>query len=398
MAKRFKLAALFADIESVFATDPDATGAAYKHIKAMEDMSFQPMQDVVERNGLVYDLVRQKHIMGAKGGSLAFKLEMKGSGTVAADGVASVAAEADAILGTLFGTTTRNTGSIAVSAGSTTTVLNVSAGDGAGMSKYDMLLIYCGTTYGYVARFILSIATDAVTLDRALPAIPTNGAAIYASTKFTRANSGHGSMAFVCKRGEATAIEYTLLGCKIDSAKITGINARGSPMLELSYSVTDWAVTNKGSLPSTVLSGITAVRGPVVKGSCFAIGGTEELMYALDFDFNHKFEFQDATCALGTAQPDSVNAGLELVDAGPKGTIKSYHKTQHLTDFFAGTENSIAFACIDQNNPGSAWGIYIPKAQYTGHQYEDHNGMVGESLPFAVNDNSTDPEYVLCVG
>lgn len=396
-AKRFKLAALWGMAEAAFATDPDTDGSDYKHLKAMSDMVFEPSMDVIERDGLVNDLVRQAHVMGAKGGSLTFKLELKGSGTEAADNTPSVAGEADAVLGTLFGTTTRQTGSI-VAAGSTTSALTVTAADGAGFSKYGMVVVFVNATYGYQARFITSIAGDVLTLDRALSALPANGSAVYGTTKFSRANSAHASMAFVGKRGEATSIEYTLLGCKVDSAKISGISARGTAMLEMTYSVTDWAVTTKASLPATVLTGITAIKAPVIKGACFAVAGVEELAYGLDFDFAHKFEFQDATCALGTAQPDSVNAGLELVGAGPMGTIKSYHKTQHLTDFFAGTEVSIAFSAVNQSDPGASWGIYIPKAQYTGHGFEDHSGMIGESIPFKVNDNSTDPEYTLCVG
>lgn len=396
-AKRWKLSSLHVKLESAFATDPDADGSDYLFLKTLPDATFQPSKEVIERPGATFDLVRQAHKMGAKSGTLSFKTELKGSGTVAADGVAAIAAESDQILQALFGSVTRGTGSIVVAAGSTVSVVNVSTGDGAGFAKYMMAIFNCGATYGYVARFITSISTDAITLDRALPVVPANGAAVYATSMYTRVNSGHGSLAFVAKRGETSSIEYTFLGCKIDSAKISSIAAGGTALLEVTISVTDWTATTKASLASTVLSGINAVKAPVIKGACFAVAGTEELAYSLDFDFGQKFEFQDATCALGTAQADSVNAGLELVESMPGGSIKSYFKTQHLTDFFAGTENSIAFAAVDQGTPGVSFGLYVPKAQYTGDTFEDHKGMVGESLPFKVNDNSTDADFVLCV-
>lgn len=397
-AKKWKLASLHVKLESSFATDPDADGSDYLFLKTLPDMTFQPSKDVIERPGNTFDLVRQAHKMGAKSGTLSFKTELKGSGTVAADGVAAIAAESDQILQALFGTVTRGTGSIVVSAGSTVNVVNVSTGDGAGFTKYMMAIFNCGATYGYVARFITGISTDALTLDRALPAVPANGAAVYASSMYTRANTGHSSLAFVAKRGQSTSIEYTFLGCKIDTAKITGIAARGTAILEVTCSVTDWVATTKGSLAGTSLTGITAVKAPVIKGSCFAVGGTEELIYALDFDFAFKFDFQDATCALGTAQPDSVNAGLELTEAMPGGSAKAYTNTQHLVDFFAGNEIAVAFSAVDQGVPGVSWGLYAPKAQYTGDSYEEHSGMMGESLPFKINDNSTDAEFVLCLG
>lgn len=395
--KRWKLSALWCKKETTFGTDPSASGAAYLHIKALPDLTFEPKQDVVERPGLVNDLVRQSHAMGAKGGMLNLKLELKGSGTGAVSGVAAIAAEADEILQALFGTVTRGTGSLYVAAGSTTTVINVTPGTGINFARYMMVIIDCGATYGYVARFITSIATDALTLDRALPVGPTNGAVIQASSMYTRANSGHSSLAFVAKRAEATSIEYNFLGCKIDSAKVTGIQGRGTALLEVSISVSDWNASTKASLPSTVLTGVTAVKAPVIKGSCFALGGTEELAYGLDFDFNHTFEFQDATCALGTAQPDSANAGVELTNAGPKGTVKSYFSTQHGTDFYAGNEISLAFTAVNQGNRHASWGIYCPKVQHVDKTFEEHAGLVGESLPFAVNDNSTLAEYSLCV-
>lgn len=388
-AKKMKLSALWGMKEGTFATDPDTDGSDYKFLKSSE-MSFTPEKEVIELAALVADITRLPHVMGAKGGKLSFKLELKGSGTAAIIATPAIAPESDAILETALGTVARGTGSTVVAAGSTTTVVNVTSA--AGMSKYMMLIFNCGATYGYVPRFVASIATNAVTLDRALPAVPANGAAVQASNKYTRANSGHGSMAFVAKHDD---IEYTLLGCKIDSIKITTVEAGKVAMLDLSYSVTDWTATTKGSLPTAALSGITAISPPVVKGSCFAVDGVEEPIYSFDFDVGSKFEFQDSTCALGPAQPDAINAGLEMVDADPSGTVKAYYAAAHMTDFAAGTERSLAFAA--GAGSGNAWGFFSAKNQWQQPAFEDHKGMVGQTMQFKVNDNSTDPEYVLCL-
>lgn len=391
-AKKWKLSGLYASLESAFATDPSASGAAYKFIKCVSDLAFEPSYEIVERPGLIQDLSRQAHIIGAKNGTVTFKLEVKGSGTPASSAVVAIAAESDPILQAIFGTVARGTGDL-VQAGSTASVLNVV--DGTRFSKYMMVTVNVSAAQNWQPRFITGIAANALTLDRALSAVPANGNAVHASSKYSRANTGHQSLAFCAQRN---GIEYTFLGCKIDSAKITGFTARGTAILDVTCSVTDWSATTKASLPAPVLAGITLVKGPVIKGSCFALGGTEELLFGLDFDFAHKFEFQDSTCALGTAQPDSVNAGLELVEAGPMGTIKSYYNAQHRTDFNAG--NEIALAVTSLTQPGTianGWGIYCPKVQHAGAAFEEHNGMVGESLPFKVNDNGTDPEYVLCL-
>lgn len=384
-AKKWNLSVLYGKKETTFGTDPDATGALYRHLKATE-MSFQPEVDVVERPGLINDLVRLPHAIGARGGKVSFKLEVKGSGTPAT--AAAVAPEADEILETALGTVTRGTGSTIVSA--TTTALTVASG--SGFSKWMMVLCDCGATYGWVPRFVISIAGNVLTLDRALPVAPANATAVHASNRYTRANSGHASMAFAAIRD---GILYTFLGCKVDSVKVSGISARGTALLDVAYSVTDFNTTAKGSLPSTALTGITAVTAPVIKGSCFAVGGAEELAYGMDIDFGQTFAFQDSTCALGPQQGESVNAGLELVEAKPTGSVKIYYAASHMTDFAAGTSRSLAFAC--GRNLGNAWGFYAPNAQWLQPALENHNGMVGETMPFAVNDAGTDPEYAICL-
>lgn len=392
-AKKWKLSRLYGKTETTFGTDPDTDGSDYTFLKTVGDVTFEPLIDAVERPGQVNDLTRQPHVMGQKGGTLSFKLELKGSGT-AADGIASVAAEADPILESAFGTVTRGTGSTITTGASTTSLPLASA---AGMSKYMMVIVDCGATHGFVPRFITAIVTNTLTLDRALPATPANGAKVIASTRYTRANSGHKSLALVAERD---AVLYTFLGCKVDSLKLSGISARGTALLDVQCSASDWTTTAKASLPTPMAATANTTKAPVVKGACFAVAGTEELMYSAELDMGLTFSFQDATCALGTGQPDSANAGMELVDAAPKGVVKSYYKAQHMTDLVAGTENSLAVATwagTSAAGSANAWGFYVPKAQWGQVTPEDHDGMYGESLPFMVNDNGSDPEISLCV-
>lgn len=387
MAKKWKLSRLYAALETTFATDPDGTGALYKFLKTQPDLAFQPQVDVVERPGLINDMVRLPHVMGAKSGTLSFKLEVKGSGTPGTG--LCVAAEAQDILEALFGSRQNGTGST-ITTGATTTSLPLTSA--AGIQKYMMVIVDCGATHGFVPRFVTNIAANTLTLDRALPAAPANGAVVQASTMFTRTNTGHKSLAFV---GDRDGVLYTFLGCKLDSVKVSGISARGTALLEVTVSVTDWTTTAKASLPTPMAAAVNVTPAPVVKAACFAVGGTEELAYSVELDFGHQFSFIDATCAQGPSQPNSVNAGLELVDAMAQGAAKAYYGANHMTDFAAGTERSFAFAC--GAGAGNAWGFYVPKAQYGQPTMEDHNGMIGETFPFMVNDNGADREMSFCV-
>lgn len=387
-AYKFEKGSFFVLQESSFGVDPDATGATYKHIKASVDAAYAPKQTVVERAGFIETMNRIPHVMGAQGGTVSFKTEVKGSGTAATS--TATDAESHELLEAFLGTATQGVGTTVNDASATTTSFTVASA--AGLSKYMMVLVDCGSTYGYVARFITDITGSVITLNRALPAAPANSAVVQASTMYTRASTGHKSVAIVARRD---GILYTFLGCKLDSLNITTVEANGVAMFEWTFSVTTWNNDAKASLPATVLTGKTATPPPVVKGACYAVDATEELIYSLGISFGLEFAFQDSTCAQGVENDDSINAGFTLTKAAPTAAIKSWYAASHMTDYAAGTERMLSFAC--GKGAGNAWGFIAAKCQLTDAAQENRNGQVGESLAAAINDNGADPEYALCL-
>lgn len=387
VAAKMKLSELFHALDTSFGVEVDADGSDYLHLGCMGDMSFQPMVDVITREAQVNDLTRQPHVMGPKKGTLTFKLYLKASGLAAAV-TAAAASESDKILQSLLGTVVRGTTDV-VQAGTTATVVNVVSG--AHFSK-GMAVRVTKADGTYVTRIVASISSNALTLDRSAGTIPVTGSVIYASSRYTRANTGHTSLSFV---GYRDGIEYTFRGCNV-SAKLTGVTARGSAILDVTANAADWSVTTKygSSLPSAVLTGITAVRAPSIKGAPIAIGGVEEAVYSFDFDFGCKFEFKETTAGGGYEGGDGVVAGMELVDSTPGGAFKVYFAASHLTDFLAGTQRSLVVSSGDHL---TGWALYIPNAQYTDTKLEDTRGMVGENIPFMVNDNGADPEFYLSI-
>ncbi len=373
-AKKWKLSRLYGMQETTFRTDPDADGSDYAFLKCMNDATWQPTADVVERPGQSGSLTRQPHIIGAKGGKLSFKLELKGSGTAAGSAVAAIASESSPFLEACLGSVSRGTGTT-VGTGSTTTSIVVAST--AGLSVGMMVSI------GGESRFITAIADSTHLTVRALAGAPSNGTVLYASSKFTRANSGHKSCAFVAIRD---GIEYTLLGC-YGTVKLEGATAKGTAVLAFDFEVSTWSVTTKASLPGTALAGVNAVRAPIVKGSPFALDGTTRLISGLDFDPGQSF-----TPQLTTEDADA-KSGFELVDAQPKGSFKSYYNSDQLTDFLAGTSKSLALCVGDQP---TGWGLYVPALQYGPPALENANGLVQEGIPFMVNDNGALAEYSIC--
>lgn len=386
MAKKWNFGALFVCQESTFNVDPDADGSDYKHVKAAADAAFAPSVAVVERDGLLESMARLAHVMGPKGGTLSFRLEMKGSGTPATS--TATEAEAHEILEAVLGAPVVGVGTTVNDNSATASGFTVTSA--AGLAVGMMVLVDCGATYGFVPRFVTAIATNAVTLDRALPVAPANAAVVHASTRYARANSGQKSLAFVARRDD---ILYTFTGCKLDSMAIESVEAGAIAALNMTFSCSSWSTFQKASLPPTVLTGATATRPPVIRGACFAYGGTEKPLYSLSFEFGLATVFQDSTCAQGPGIAETVNAGFLTTQSRPTGSANVYSDAAFMADFATGAEKSLTFAA--GGGAGNAWGLYIPRAQLTADGYEDRNGMVGEALTYAVNENGSGVEYAL---
>lgn len=377
VAKR-RLDKFFAIPEVSFGVDPDTSGATYKHIKVLPDVTFQPTVEVVERPGETGDMTRNPHVPGVRGATMQAKLEMKASGTPAASTVAAIASESSPFLEACLGTVVRGTGTtVGAASGNGASGTPMVVASAAGLARYMMIEV------GGEVRFITSISGTNIVLDRALSSNPSNGTIVYASSLFKRATTGHKSMALVCY---IDGIEYTLLGCKVH-AQLEGINAKGTALVSLSIEAADYARTSKGSLPDSNLAGITAVKAPVVKGAPFAIDGVTRRIVGLDLDLGMNIVFEEST------EHTNAKSAIHAVESMPKGTIRPYYNVAHMEDLEAGTERAIGFSCGDRTN---GWGFYAAKAQWGQPSLQNVNGMMGEEVPFFINDNGSDAELVVC--
>lgn len=378
MANKWKISALWGMQEVTFSTDPDSDGSDYKFLKVAGDITFQPNADVLERPGQTNDLVRQEHVVGAKGGTLSFPLEMKASGTPAVDATPAIAAEASQILEAVLGSVTRGTGTtVGAASGNGAVGTPMVVASAAGLAKYMMISVS-----GEV-RFIKTISGTDIVLNRALSSNPANGTVVTASSMFKRSNTAQKSMAFVGKRD---GIEFTFLGCKCRVA-VKGIDARGTALLQVDVEVNSWSVTTKASLPSTVLSGITAVKGPVIKGGTFTIDGTEEVCSGTEFDPGLTMVFIDSVAAT------EGRAGVSATESTPQGVMRPYYAASRLTTFVNGT---VIEVCAAFGSTSNGFGFMVPRAQIALPAFEDREGLVGENIPFMAVNNGTDPDYVIC--
>jgi len=377
MAKKFKIAALWMAQETTFATDPDADGSDYKFLKVAGDITFQPNADVLERPGQTNDLTTQDHVVGAQGGTLSFPLEMKASGTAAVSAVAAIASESSPIIEAVLGAVTRGTGTTCTGTGdgSVGTPLTLTSVAGVAVG---MMVSVSGET-----RFVKQIIGSTVVLNKALSSTPAAATVLTASSMFYRSNTAQKSLAFVAKRD---GIEYTFLGGKA-KFKVSGVTARGTALMQVDVEVDRWSETTKASLPATTLTGITAVKGPCVKGGSVTIDGTEEVTAELEVDPGVELVFQDSIA--GT----QGRADVEIVSSAPVGVIHPYYGATRLTTFLAGTAVEL---CVAVGSTTTGFGFYVPRAQYMAPTFENRNGLVGESIGWAARNNGTAVDFTFC--
>lgn len=378
-AKKWKIQGLWGMPETTFETDPDSDGSDYKFLKVEGDVTFQPMADVLPRDGQTNDLTTQDHVIGAKSGTLSFTLDLKASGTPAGSATAAIDSEAGPLLKAALGSQTLGTGTtVAAASGNGSVGTPMKVASAAGLSKYMAVEV------NNEIRIIKSISGTDIVLNKALTSVPNNGDIVYASAMYKKASDGHQTFAFVGKRN---GIEYTFLGCKVN-VKIQNVQARGIASLVFDVQVSHWTETTKASLPTTVLSGITAVKPPVVKGGMLTIDGTEEVTASLDFDPAIRKEYIDSIA--GT----NGRAGMEAVESNPVGNFHPYYSATRFTTFLAGTAVELAAAVGTRSN---GFALMVPRAQYMVPTYENRNDMVGENIAFAARNNGSDPEWTLSI-
>lgn len=197
---------------------------------------------------------------------------MFGSGfdaTVYLDGLAAALDNATAyshpqnnaaeILGAIFGGNRGDSGSLLVAAGSTTTTINVTGGQGSRFAKGGALVIQ--TSGGWEMREIKNVAVDAITLKMALNAVPANGTPIYNCATFYLDEDNVG--------GDGDSLRFLYLGLLAnDQWRLDGCGGSlkfGTAIddlltMQLSVQAAQWTKTNGNTLAGASYTG----GGPLV--------------------------------------------------------------------------------------------------------------------------------------
>jgi hypothetical protein len=182
--------------------------------------------------------------------TLKFSLWLAPTGTVTSDGVTAVQGCLGLLLKAVMGGESLGTGTRAV-AGWSSSAGSVDSGEGGSMLAGNALAWVDSSGVAH-AREIEQRSTDAITLKRALPAIPANTNTLYGSATYYMSSDPATSLQFVVEGAEQTD-RWLLLGCQMTGMQIDLpiASENAAPKITFTFESTSWLYGDDCATPIT---------------------------------------------------------------------------------------------------------------------------------------------------
>lgn len=367
MLRRLRYAACSADL---FA-DP-SSNFVYPQFEGLEvDCGIKPYPRQFQSS----DHDHYLQALGEREGSIKFATEGRGFGgspTGAGSGVQALDGETGLLLKSVFGTQTKDTGSVAAS-GTTASVIKLasttlfSVGGFAGC-------VDPATGLFHVRQIRSKTGTD-LTLDRVLPFVPAIGATVYASAHYVHAISGHQHLWFDAEGYDATPAKgwrRYIRGCLGDLA-LKNLSANGKLMLEWAFRGVDWNDSGQGSSqPTPTYPANLPAAGGFIRNTRLLVGASELLVAEFGYELGNDIQAKPATSA-----PNGI-ARFEIVGAKQAFSFKVAEddaETAGLRSAWkAGTALDL-LAELTQGGPGNSVAIAAPRVQIVDYKPSTLNGL-----------------------
>jgi len=225
MAIQTRSSVMAITVESTEGT-PVVPSAATDFVAMQDDFSMEPAFNELENAELKNSLGSAKTILGLEQPTASFSHYLRHSGVEGQapnfGNLLEASLGAESVAGAEYDTV----------AASTTSVINVDAGEGATFQKGEALLVKDATN-GYSIRPIHSISTDALTLGFNLSSAPASGVNLGQAVTYYPANSGHQSLSLWAYRGNGGATEL-MAGSRVTEA---AISITAGELINCSYSL-----------------------------------------------------------------------------------------------------------------------------------------------------------------
>lgn len=173
---------LFAQLESVYGTSPGAlagTDAFKCHAK-------NPFKRNIARYDRDKDQGNSASVLSYQVGKSSADYSVEGDIIPSGNAATPTAPDMDPFFEAHFGSKHTGTAHTTLTSGSTSTVLELTAGGAAasGVQVGDLIAIDVSAAFSVEVRQVTVVATDTVTVDRALSAAPASGRAVYIGTTY----------------------------------------------------------------------------------------------------------------------------------------------------------------------------------------------------------------------
>ena len=200
-------------VESTEGT-PVAPSAATDYTALQDGFTMTPSFALLENAELTGSIAPAKSVKGVENPAGSMSHYIRHSGVVA-----QAPDYAEFLYNLMGSTATRSTERDTVG-GSTTTVVNVDAGEGAEFQRGDALLVKHASN-AWEIRNVLSVSTDALTLTQALANAPALGVNLGRNVVYRPVNSGHPTHSVWLYRGNVAAGAIEMMsGARVSSMSV----------------------------------------------------------------------------------------------------------------------------------------------------------------------------------
>ena len=344
-----------------------------------------PSRELVDRDIIRDAIGKLKPKLGLRAGNVEVVVEFRGGG--AAGGISerpeafklyesALGAEIDSTAnGTVEGTT------------STATVIQLNTGQGSNFQKGSIVLIN-----GEV-RFVLSVATDAITLNSALDnGAPTASDDVKGGFSYGPVTADHPPLSVtVFEDADPTGPEWQFRGCRVSSIAMTDFVTGQIPKATITLEVLDFK----------------KIIGGVPTGIVFETTEPEVLInqFAERDGANQQINNFELTIANTVArQNDLTTAGgtqcMRVTERVVTGSFDPFVDSASIAEFTLFDDNTsfeLIIAVGNKNTAGdftqgSVSAVWLPQSILTEIADVDADGVVTQNLPFQAHINTTDDD------
>lgn len=228
---------LRAFVESTFAADSSGSAGSFTDLPMIEGSGQLTLsQDELDPGNIVQHIDEgRERVLGKRKATLTFTMNLAPTGIVASNGVTSVTSALGLILKAVMGGEQLGEGSVAA-AGSTSSVINVSAGDGAQWANAGQLMGWTNSAGVVEWREVESRSTDAITLKRAFSGTPSTSNPLYNAATYYMTASPSSTLAFIVDGLEADD-RWLVTGAQLEGGMTIALDLTGGVIPRITFSM-----------------------------------------------------------------------------------------------------------------------------------------------------------------